>query len=65
MKTESTPTTIPLSKEQFKILAGVFIHWANPRQPHNVWNWDEAEKIEMEEYNAIADGLRNALKEGN
>ena len=62
---EQDTTTFPLSKEQLEILSNVFVHHANPMQPQSVWNWDEAERIEMKEYTAICDGLRNALKEGN
>ena len=60
--TKKTTTTIHLSKEQLKILSSVFVHWANPMQSKSVWIWDEAEKIEMEEYNAISDGLRKTLE---
>ena len=61
--TKQTTTTIHLSKEQLKILSSVFIHHANPMQPQSVWNWDEAERIEMEEWKAIADGLRKTMED--
>tara|TARA_B100000965_G_scaffold283071_1_gene240956 strand:- start:1982 stop:2173 length:192 start_codon:yes stop_codon:yes gene_type:complete len=61
--TKQTTTTIHLSKEQLKILSSVFVHWANPMQPKSVWIWDEAEKIEMEEYKAIRDGLLKTVEE--